>query len=341
MTTMNSVLVTGGTGFIGSSLVDALLSQKLNVVVADQLIAANAPPPLWKSRLDRLYGVYRQHKEEPQLEIIDLSTERDRLLEILRKNNIDTVFMLSAVFGGRGFVDERQADCSIGFAIDQNTIRACAESGVVERISYASSACVYPPSLNKPGYLLREDDILSTAEGWQSSDNLYGFQKLMTELTLSVFSKERGLKTSAARFLTVYGAGEFPSTHAISMLCERALNHEDPYVVWGSGEQERGFTYVTDIVEGQILAAERITDGTVVNLGWDKRYKIKDVVDMILGIVGYRPKIVFDKTKPEGPYSRALDVTRVKELLGWYPKVDVQEGLRLTLAWMKKSLATR
>ncbi len=338
---MSSVLVTGGTGFIGSSLVDELLSRKLDVHVADQLMPSNAPPPLWKKRLDRLYGIYRHHRQEPRLEIIDLSSERDRLLGILRKNDIDTVFMLSAVFGGRGFVDERQADCSIGFAIDQNTIRACAESGVVERVSYASSACVYPPSLNRPDYLLKEDDILSTGEGWQSSDNLYGFQKLMTESTLRIFSKERGLKTSAARFLTVYGAGEFPSTHAISMLCERALKREDPYVVWGSGEQERGFTYVTDIVDGQILAAEKITDGTAVNLGWDKRYKIKDVVDRILKIVGHKPRLNYDTTKPEGPFSRALDVARAKELLGWYPKIDLQEGLQSTLTWMRDNIATR
>lgn len=104
----------------------------------------------------------------------------------LRSQNFlcDTVFMLSAVFGGREFVDKNQTACSIGFAIDQNTIRACHESGTVERINYGSSACVYPRSLNKPVYLLKESDILSTGEGLESSGNLYGLQKIMTELTL-------------------------------------------------------------------------------------------------------------------------------------------------------------
>lgn len=333
---MRSVLVTGGTGFIGSNMVEALLARKLDVVVADQLIAPNTRAEVWKRRVDRYYKICQKHGTEPNLEIIDLSTERERLKHILIKNNVDTVFMLSAVFGGRAFVDERQADCSIGFAIDQNTIRACHESGTVERISYSSSACVYPPSLNKQGYLLKEDDILSTAEGLASSDNLYGFQKIMTELTLKVFSQEHDLKTSSCRYLTVYGVGEFPTTHAISMLCERALRREDPFVVWGSGEQERGFTYVTDIVEGQILAAEKITDGTAVNLGWDKRYKIKDVVAMILDIAGYKPKLMFDKSKPEGPFSRALDVSLANKLMGWTPKVDLREGLQLTLDWMKE-----
>jgi len=333
---MRSVLVTGGTGFIGSNLVDALLGRGLDVVVADQLIAPNTRPEVWKRRMDRYYAICKKHQAEPHLEIIDLSTDRERLKHILTRNNVDTVFMLSAVFGGRGYVDDQQSDCSIGFAIDQNTIRACYESGTVERVSYSSSACVYPPSLNKVGYLLKESDVLSTGEGFASSDNLYGFQKIMTELTLKVFSQERGLKASSCRYLTVYGAGEFPTTHAISVLCERALRREDPYLVWGSGEQERGFTYVTDIVEGQILAAEKIADGTAFNLGWDKRYKIKDVVAMILDIVGYKPKIIFDKSKPEGPFSRALDVSFSKKALGWTPKVDLREGLELTLKWMKE-----
>jgi UDP-glucose 4-epimerase len=111
--------------------------------------------------------------------------------------------------------------------------------------------------------------------------------------------------------------------------------------VWGSGEQERGFTYVTDIVEGQILAAEKIADGTAVNLGWDKRYKIKDVVSMILDISGHKPnKLVFDKSKPEGPFSRALDISLAKKLLGWQPRIDLKEGLTMTINWLKASLST-
>jgi len=333
---MHTVLVTGGTGFIGSNLVDALLGRGLDVVVADRLMAPNANSETWKRRLDMYLEICKKHGTVPRLEIIDLSIERERLKSILVKNDIDTVFMLSAVFGGRAFVDQQQADCSFGFAIDQNTIRACHESGTVERISYSSSACVYPPSLNRTGYLLKESDVLSTGEGFDSSDNLYGFQKITTELTLRVFSREYDLKTSSCRYLTVYGAGEFPTTHAISMLSHRALRREDPFIVWGSGEQERGFTYVTDIVEGQILAAEKIADGTAVNLGWDRRYKIRDVVAMILEIVGHKPRIVYDRSKPEGPFSRALDVSLSRRLLGWSPKIDLREGLGLTISWMKE-----
>jgi nucleoside-diphosphate-sugar epimerase len=160
----------------------------------------------------------------------------------------------------------------------------------------------------------------------------------MTEMTLQAFSKEYGMKTSSCRFLTVYGAGEFPTSHAISMLIEKALRKDDPYVIWGSGNQSRGFTYVTDIVSGMISACEKISEGTPVNLGWDKRYQIKDVANMILEISGHKPKqVIYDKSKPEGPFSRALDITRAKELLGWAPRIDLPEGLELTINWLKNN----
>ena len=109
-----SVLVTGGTGFIGSNMVDKMLEKGAEVIVADQLIAPNANPELWKRRLDRYYEICKRHGKEPELEIVDLSSERERLKSILTKNHIDTVFMLSAVFGGRSYVDSQQAACSIG-----------------------------------------------------------------------------------------------------------------------------------------------------------------------------------------------------------------------------------
>jgi UDP-glucose 4-epimerase len=196
--------------------------------------------------------------------------------------------------------------------------------------------CVYPDSLQKdPKYLLKESDILSTGEGWKSSDNLYGFAKLMGELQCIVFHKEKGMKTSACRYLTVYGPGELDTSHAISALIEKALDRMSPYMVWGSGRQQRGFTYVTDIVNGSIMASEKVTDGTAVNLGWDKRYSIKEVAEMILKITGLKSKMVFDTNKPEGPFSRALDISLAKKLVGWEPKIDLYEGLEKTIAWHK------
>lgn len=333
--TRKRVVVTGGAGFIGSNMVDRLLELGADVTVVDKL-QLTVGSLGWNRKLTRLDGIFRRHGiENIPLEILDLETDKQRFQIIAQK--ADAVFHLSALFGGRQFVDTKQAECSRMLAVDHNVIEACYMAGV-ERVHYASSACVYPDSLQvDKNYLLKEGDILSTGDGWASADNLYGFAKLMGELQCVVFHKEKGLKTSAARYLTVYGPGEFDTSHAISALIERALDKEDPYVVWGSGAQERGFTYVTDIVEGSVTACEQIEDGTAVNLGWDKRYDMKTVAEMILKTAGHSPRIEFDRSKPEGPFSRALDISLAKRMLGWTPKVDLEEGLELTIGWHRSS----
>ena len=108
----------------------------------------------------------------------------------------------------------------------------------------------------------------------------------------------------------------------------------DPYQIWGDGNQERDFTYVEDIVDGTILSAEKITDGTPINLGTGQRYKMIDVVNLIFKIIGWKPQnFEFDTSKPVGALSRALDNERANKLLGWNPQFSLEDGLRKTIEW--------
>ena len=342
------VLVTGGVGFIGSNLVSKLLEKGATLTVVDKVRVS--PPEVWKQKLSHYFGLWEEKgykikndgknrwyaDDHEVLIILDLETEKLEFQRLLERRFVDVVFHLAAVFGGRGFVDERQAECCAGFSINHNVIDASFKANV-EHVHFASSACVYPPALQKkPGYLLKEDDIISVGDGWNTSDNSYGWVKLMGELELRCYHQQYGLKGSVARYLTVYGPREFNKSHAIPALIDKALRREDPFLVWGTGEQERGFTFVDDIVEGTIRAAEVIQDADAVNLGTEKRYKIRDVVKMILELAGYSPRLVFDSSKPVGPFSRALDVSKAKRLLGWEPKVDLPEGLKITYEWAKK-----
>ncbi len=112
----------------------------------------------------------------------------------------------------------------------------------------------------------------------------------------------------------------------------------DPYTIWGDGQQERDFTYVEDIVDGTILASERVFNGTPINLGTGQKHKLIDVAEMIFNIVDWKPtKIKFEPSMPVGPLSRALDNTRARELLGWEPRFSLEEGLRKTIELYKQT----
>jgi UDP-glucose 4-epimerase len=112
----------------------------------------------------------------------------------------------------------------------------------------------------------------------------------------------------------------------------------DPYEIWGNGEQERDFTYVEDIVEGCILASEKITNCTPINLGTGHKYQIKEVADMIFKILNWKPsRIAFDESKPVGALSRALDNSKANELLGWVPRFSLEDGLIQTIDWYRRA----
>jgi UDP-glucose 4-epimerase len=316
------VLVTGGASFIGSHLVDKLVELGAEVTVVDNFSSG---------RIENL----QQSIDRINVVKLDLEYESfDEILKVFKGHEI--VFHLAAVHGGRGYIHTHPADVSSIFAIDHRVFEASVRAGV-DKVVYASSACVYPPRLQaKIGsdYLLREEDSDPfKLDEPMSADLEYGWAKLMGEVQLIAFIKQYGLKGVSLRFVTAYGPRE-NETHAIIALIYKAFERMDPYVIWGSGEQERDFTYVSDIVDGTIMAAERIDDGTPINLGTGKRYKIRDVAEKIFEIMGWRPKrIVYDTSKPIGVLSRALDISRAKRLLGWEPKVSLEEGLRRTIKW--------
>jgi UDP-glucose 4-epimerase len=146
------------------------------------------------------------------------------------------------------------------------------------------------------------------------------------------------MKTSSVRIFTAYGPRE-NETHAIIALIAKALVNMDPYVIWGTGKQNRNFTYVEDIVDALLLASERIHDGTPVNAGRSDRITIDEVVELIFDIIGWRPNTIeHDLTKPEGVASRAADLTVAKRLLDWEPKVSYLEGFTKTIYWYKNNV---
>ena len=316
------VLVTGGASFISSHLIDKLVEFGASVTVVDDL--SNGKKENLVNSWDKIKFIHQDLEYISKKEITDIFTGNE------------IVFHFAADHGGRGYIDTHPADVCSNFAIDHHVFEACSNTNV-EKVIFSSSACVYPTELqNKIGsdYKLKEDDSdPENLDGFLSADVEYGWAKLMSEVQMKSFYKQYGLKGCPVRFVTAYGPRE-DETHAIIALIYKAVEKMDPYEIWGDGNQERDFTYVEDIVSGSILAAEKISDMTPVNLGTGQRYKIIDVVKMICKILNWMPSSFnFDTSKPSGALSRSLDNTRAKELLGWEPKFSLKEGLEKTVKW--------
>lgn len=159
----------------------------------------------------------------------------------------------------------------------------------------------------------------------------------MSEMQLNAFINQYGMKGCPVRFVTAYGPRE-NETHAIIALIYKTMIMMDPYPIWGDGQQERDFTYVEDIVDGTILASERVFNGNPINLGTGQKHKLIDVAETIFSLVNWKPsRINFEPSMPVGPLSRALDNSKARELLGWQPRYSLKDGLRKTIEWYKSA----
>src|SRR5439155_677850 len=164
------------------------------------------------------------------------------------------------------------------------------------------------------------------------ADNMYGWAKLMGEMTLRAYGRDWGLKSASCRYFTVYG-DRGHENHAVIAMIARAFVKQDPFVVWGNGEQIRNWTNVSDIVAGTILAAERIDDGTAINLGTMERTRVIDAVREVLRYTGHQARIELHPEMPTGPMNRVADNALGRKLLGWEPQVEFMHGLHRTIDW--------
>ncbi|WP_226369946.1 NAD-dependent epimerase/dehydratase family protein [Pseudonocardia oceani] len=310
------VLVTGGASFIGSHLVDALVGRGARVRVVDNLSSGRR-----ENIADHIASGAVEFREADLLrsDVVDAATA-----------GTDVVFHIAADHGGRGYIDLHQVACSTNLVLDGMVFRSAERAGA-EKVVFASSGCVYPEHLqNDPGELLYLTEGLVAPP--YAADNLYGWAKLMGELTLRAYCAEGRLAAASVRYFTAYGP-RCPESHAVMAMIARAMTGQDPFEIWGTGEQVRNWTHVQDIVEGTIRAAEEIHDGTAVNIGTMERTSVVECAREVLAYMGREARFVFDPSKPTGPYNRVSDLTLCRELLGWEPEIDFKTGLRSTIDW--------
>src|SRR3954464_14178455 len=256
--TRANTLVTGGTSFIGSHLVEQLKERVASIRVIDNLSSGRREyiEPLASAGVEFVRG-----------DLLDQDTARKAA------GGIDLIFHLAADHGGRGYVDLHQAACASNLALDGILFDAASRAGG-EKVVDASSGCVYPNFRGQD-----PDEILYLTEDVAGppfdADNMYGWAKLMAEMTLQAYVEEGEMKAAPCRYFTVYGE-RGKEDHAVIAMIARAFIRQDPFVVWGDGQQIRNWTYVADIVDGTIAAAEHIDDGTAGNLGTMQRTRLTD-----------------------------------------------------------------
>jgi nucleoside-diphosphate-sugar epimerase len=318
-----TAIVTGGASFIGSHLVDALVALEAEVLVIDDFSSGKP------ANIERL--------SSNNIVSADLAS-RDAALSSITE--AEYVFHLAAVHGGRGFIDTFPDQLLVNLAIDNNVYTAAA-ANAVRHVVHASSACVYPVTLQADVYargLLAEAQAGFESPGQAFPDGAYGWTKIMGEYQLAQFAERGRLKGSSGRIFTAYGERENES-HAAIALIAKALLRMDPYPIWGDGRQTRNFTYVADTVHGLLLLGSRADAAsfTTLNIGSSHHHTVLEFTDRIFDVLGWRPRQIERETwRPVGVASRASDNSLITAQFDWEPQTELLDGVRATVEWYRE-----
>lgn len=324
------VLVTGGAGQIGSHLVTRLTSLGARVTVADNL---------WRGKKGNLL-------DDAGRPVIDL--ERDFLeIDLAEYCNCvravedqDIVYHLADVVAGINYVFGNQFSLfNTNLLIDSHMLRA-AIAGGSKRYVYVGTACSYPAErqskLNSPPF--KEEDVYPA-----SPESSYGWSKLMGEMGCELARKEKLLDVGLLRLHNVYGPHCEMSpekSQVIPALIRKAIRYpEEEFVVWGSGNQRRAFVFVEDAVGALVAVVERGLNHGAIQIGPDYSTSIREIAEQVCAVSGKSIAMRYDTSKPEGDVDRAADWSKARDVLGWAPRIDIEEGITRTYEWCARQLA--
>ena len=219
-----------------------------------------------------------------------------------------------------------------------NMIEA-ARKAKTEKFTFVGTACSYPRKVNIP---YNEDELWS---GYPDEINAtYGLAKRFALVQQQGYKKEYGFNSVHLLLANLYGPRDdftLNYSHVVPALIRKALDatekKEKELVVWGSGKASREFLFVEDAAEAIILATEKYDKIEPVNVGNGQEVSIKELISLISEYTGFKGKIVWDTSKPDGQPRRCLDVSRAKKEFGFTAKTDIREGLKSTIEWYRKN----
>ena len=311
-----NILVTGGTGMIGSHLVELLLERNANVrIVAHE---REIPPELEDKGLDVVSG--------------DL-TEKKFVEESVK--DMDYVFHLAAYTGGLGRTSTHPASTLTPNLIMDGNVLECAKNEGIERFLYASCTCVYP----------NDEKTLEEEDAWKGNPPeihaSYSWSKRMGERQAIAYHKEYGMNIAIVRPSNSYGprdSDDLETAHALGSLIMKAINKMDPFVIWGDGNPVREYIYARDAAKGMLLAMENYCVGDPINLASGEFVSISELARKILKLTNTSPEIKFDKEKPSGQKRRVLSNKKAEEKIGFVTETSLDTGIEETIKWYKQKL---
>jgi nucleoside-diphosphate-sugar epimerase len=313
------VLVTGGTGFVGSYLVEELLAQGAEVRVVDDMSTGSPSNLAHLSEIELIEGDLR-----------DPETARRSV------SGIHVVLHLAA----RAYGMLRSLENSPGILRDNclmafHVLDASVEAGV-ERALMVSSSCVYPDDAPVP------TPELPVHQGLPESVNEgYGWGKRLLEIQSRYIHEKHGLPIAVVRPFNAYGGRyrwQGQASHVVPSLVKKVLDRDGPVVVWGSGQQVRDLLHARDFALGLRLATECAADCDPINLAGGTAVKLVDVVRDIAHLAGVEVEVEFDRSKPDGRPRKEADLTKLRQKVPAFRQtVSLEDGLMDMLEWYERS----
>lgn len=301
------VLVTGGAGFIGSHVVDALLAKGYTVRI-----------------FDMTYPVLENHSNNRHLEFYHGSLLDYEAVRI-SMNKVDAIVHLGAIANVSAVLKDPHYSEAINTRGTANVLEG-ARVNEIPRVIYASTIWVYSDT---QGDLLTEDSPLAPPT------HLYTATKLAGEYYCRSYALLYNLKTTILRFGIPYGPRAWAGT-SIHAFVNRALKGE-PIKIFGDGLQFRKFIYASDLAEGVALSLQPIAENKIYNLEGDEKVSIRQVAETVKKMIG-DVKIEYLPAKPGDFSGKEISNKRAKEELEWLPKVSFEEGLKRYIEWCTSNL---
>src|SRR4029077_264609 len=275
-------------------------------------------------------------RSHPRLDL----TEQSAVRKFFEEATPHAVIMAAARVGGIHANNSHPAGfLRDNLLIQDNVIDAAYRSGV-EKFVFLGSSCIYPKLAPQP---IKEEYLLTGP--LEPTNEWYAIAKIAGVKMCQAYRREYGFNAISLMPTNLYGPGDnfdLQNSHVLPALIRRfheaKVRGDESVTVWGTGTPRREFLHVDDLADAVVYLLQSYDAEPIVNIGWGQDVTIRELAEIVMSAIGYRGRLIFDSTKPDGTPRKLLDVSRLTEL-GWQAKIPLKNGIERTYAWFKEHSA--